>query len=667
MHVVPTQAGEPMAVTLARLRADPQVVYAEPDQRRYINAVPSDPLYLDQWYLQDASTTPSAIDATTTWEVTTGSNGVVIADIDTGVRFDHPDLLRAGAGDGGRLLPGYDFVSDPAAANDGNGWDPDPSDPGDWVTAADTNTSEFQGCLVADSSWHGTRVVGILGAITDNATGIAGLTWKSWILPVRALGKCGGNDSDIQAAMIWAAGIHVDGVPDNPYPAKIENLSIGGPGACTASYQDIIQQVTQLGVLIVVSAGNEGGPVSAAGELSRCGSRRWAAPGRHKGGLQQSRARNRARCAGGKLWHDGGRGSLPVRTRYDHEPWHHDTDDEQLHRPDQSKPRYELLCADRVGDRRADAGGERQSQLERAHSAFEGREPAFSAEISRSTISPPPPSCHVPTSATDVQDAECICTLDDMTCGAGMANASGAVAAALRPIAAVAVPTAVVAGGNIVLQAAGSEAACNHTITGYQWVSSDPTNHPVSSANAASTTVTAPTSGSFTVTLTVLDDAMPKRTDVATVIDLDRRGNHDRSSKRRTERLPECSCRGLAGHGFRVTEQREPASGYGDAGIQSDRHQHHQYGGELAGEQCARRQRDGRHDFASGVYTPPAAVSGDSGRDGDGGIGGRQDSKRLRRKSQSRRRVRAAAASIDALTLLAAVLLITRRTRGLRD
>jgi len=58
---------------------------------------------------------------------------------------------------------------------------------------------------------------------------------------------------------------------------------------------------------------------------------------------------------------------------------------------------------------------------------------------------------------------------------------------------------------------------CNHTITGYQWTSSDPTNHPVSSANAAATTVTAPMSGSFTVTLTVLDDAMPKRTDVATV------------------------------------------------------------------------------------------------------------------------------------------------------
>jgi hypothetical protein len=73
------------------------------------------------------------------------------------------------------------------------------------------------------------------------------------------------------------------------------------------------------------------------------------------------------------------------------------------------------------------------------------------------------------------------------------------------------------AGGNVALQAAGSAAACNHAITGYQWVSSDPTNHPVSSANAATTTVTAPAGGSFTVALTVFDDSIPKRTDVAVV------------------------------------------------------------------------------------------------------------------------------------------------------
>ena len=75
-------------------------------------------------------------------------------------------------------------------------------------------------------------MVGVLGALTNNDTGIAGMTWAPWILPVSALGKCGGYDSDIIAGIQWAAGLSVtDGsgnpVPDNPYPADIINLSLG--------------------------------------------------------------------------------------------------------------------------------------------------------------------------------------------------------------------------------------------------------------------------------------------------------------------------------------------------------------------------------------------------------------------------------------------------------
>src|SRR5260370_176324 len=143
-----------------------------------------------------------------------GSTGTVIADVDAGVRFDHPDLLRAGLG--GRLLPGYDFVGEdlnPSTgaalstfliANDGDGWDPDPSDPGDWVSSTDQkNTTLFptSSCALQDSSWHGTRVMGVLGALTDNGVGVAGMTWNPYLLPVRALGKCGGCDSDITAGM----------------------------------------------------------------------------------------------------------------------------------------------------------------------------------------------------------------------------------------------------------------------------------------------------------------------------------------------------------------------------------------------------------------------------------------------------------------------------------
>src|SRR6202035_2251006 len=113
---------------------------------------PTPPTASGQWYMMPPNTTTptsdaAATDAVSAWDITKGSSGTVIADVDSGIRFDHPDLLRAGFG--GRLLPGYDFVSEDLnrttgaplgtflIANDGDGYDPDPSDPGDWVSATD--------------------------------------------------------------------------------------------------------------------------------------------------------------------------------------------------------------------------------------------------------------------------------------------------------------------------------------------------------------------------------------------------------------------------------------------------------------------------------------------------------------------------------------------------
>ncbi len=119
---------------LDRLSADPAVEYAVPDRRREAHLVPSDSLFTQQWYLQAAR--PSAIRASTAWDTTTGSAGTVIAVLDTGVRFNHPDLGHAEQA--GKLLAGYDFIAGESAtsflvANDGNGRDADASDPGDWV------------------------------------------------------------------------------------------------------------------------------------------------------------------------------------------------------------------------------------------------------------------------------------------------------------------------------------------------------------------------------------------------------------------------------------------------------------------------------------------------------------------------------------------------------
>src|SRR5262249_6834852 len=214
---------------LARLRQDPQVLYAEPDHQRYPHAVPNDPLFAQQWFLMPSSAvTPSAIDAQTAWSTSTGAATLVIADIDTGVRFEHPDLLAAASG--GRLLPGYCFISDAFVAGNTTCPGPDASDPGDWVTQADLAQSECSGGAVAVSSWHGTRVAGILGALSNNATGIAGVTWSAQILPLRALGRCGGFDSDIIQAMLWSAGIAVAGAPTNTTPARSLQPSLGGSG-----------------------------------------------------------------------------------------------------------------------------------------------------------------------------------------------------------------------------------------------------------------------------------------------------------------------------------------------------------------------------------------------------------------------------------------------------
>jgi serine protease len=312
MHVIFLQRtlfGADVNAVLKKLRADSAVQFADVDQRRYAHSLPNDPLFVPstgasgQWFMQPPSPTIlnfggvptqdlSATDAVSAWAITTGSTGTVIADVDTGVRFDHPDLLRAGfdstrAGFGGRLLPGYDFVDqdyNPTTgaalgtfliANDGDGWDPDPSDPGDWINSTDQMNVLFPSstCPTQDSSWHGTRVMGVLGALTNNGIGVAGMTWNPYLLPVRALGKCGGYDSDIVAGMQWAAGMAVtdpsgNPIPDNPFPADIINLSLGGSGACPSIYSNVIATLTTMGVLVVASAGNENGPVDAPGNCA---------------------------------------------------------------------------------------------------------------------------------------------------------------------------------------------------------------------------------------------------------------------------------------------------------------------------------------------------------------------------------------------------------------
>ena len=107
---------------------------------------------------------------------------------------------------------------------------PTPSDPGDFVTTAESTTpgSPLQGCAAGNSTWHGTMVAGTLGAAVNNGNGMSGVNWASPLLNVRVLGKCGGALSDVADGIRWAAGLPVPGVPANPTPARVINLSLAG-------------------------------------------------------------------------------------------------------------------------------------------------------------------------------------------------------------------------------------------------------------------------------------------------------------------------------------------------------------------------------------------------------------------------------------------------------
>jgi serine protease len=237
------------------LRRHPDVAYAERTHRVHAARAPNDPLFNNQFYLQPG---PVTIDAPSAWDVTVGSPAVVVAVLDTGAT-PHADLA-------GRVVPGYDFVSpqrlsnDASPPDDGTYRDGDASDPGDWVSVADiAGAFADTECTARASSWHGTSVMGAIGAVADNASFLTGVDWRARLMPVRVLGKCYGEDADVADAIMWAAGLSVPGVPDAVSPAQVVNLSLGDPGPCPKFMQDAITAALAHGVTraIVAAAGNQ--------------------------------------------------------------------------------------------------------------------------------------------------------------------------------------------------------------------------------------------------------------------------------------------------------------------------------------------------------------------------------------------------------------------------
>lgn len=230
----PVDAGsQAKLATLYRIKAlnlEPDVRWAAPNYIRRAAFTPNDTYFGYQWHLR-------LLNLPQAWDLTTGAN-VIVAVLDTGVVTSHPDLQ-------GQLVAGYDFISNASNANDGDGIDPNPDDPGDHAKSD------------GSSSFHGTHVAGTVAAATNNALGVAGVAFNAKIMPLRVLGRDGGTDYDIEQAVRFAAGLANDSGTLPARRADVMNLSLGGPGFLPGS-QEIYDQAYAAGVAIVAAAGNAG-------------------------------------------------------------------------------------------------------------------------------------------------------------------------------------------------------------------------------------------------------------------------------------------------------------------------------------------------------------------------------------------------------------------------
>jgi serine protease len=488
-------SGVPLQDAMRRARLHPDVLWVEPDVllRRQQSTVPNDPEWPMQWALGLPSVTPAAIHLPPAWSLTTGTSSVHMAVLDTGI-LPHPDLA-------GRVLPGYDFVQEVAFAADGDGRDSDPTDPGDWVMRTGNDPAIQQlvdAGLCGDftrserldpSSWHGTFIAGQLGAATNNALGIAGVTWSGGVLPVRVSGKCGAVLSDLLDGMRWAAGLPVEDAPSNPHPARVINLSFGGSEPCSRStaYQSAIDAVTAAGALVVVAAGNEARQLSRPADCRNV----LTVGAVRRDGLKTDYSSYGMRVAlmapGGST--EGGNASLllsthnsgqttavPAENHYGYRqgtsfsaPWAAGVAALMLSVNPQLTP-LQLIDRLRLGVRRWEELG----------------------------LTGPP--CNNQLASQGV----CTCTAD--TCGTGLLDAPRALQLALGPAVVLLPQGPVTPGATVALDGAGSIAIPGAQIVGYRWRQLEgPVLVPIRNDTQAVAAATLPGAGTYVFELTVTD------------------------------------------------------------------------------------------------------------------------------------------------------------------
>ena len=222
--------GKSVEAALQAYRSNPNVIYAEPNGLVQASLAPNDPRYVDgSLYGMTKISAPAA------WDITTGNKGVLVAVIDTGIDYNHPDLAaniwtNTAEASG---IPGFD--------DDGNGYKDD-------IHGYDVVGIEFGGGdgNPIDDHYHGTHVAGTIGGVGNNGAGVVGVNWNTTMAAVKFLDSGGGGSWEgAVAAIEYAVKIG----------AKISNNSWGGSGFSVALY-DAIKAARDAGHLFVAAAGN---------------------------------------------------------------------------------------------------------------------------------------------------------------------------------------------------------------------------------------------------------------------------------------------------------------------------------------------------------------------------------------------------------------------------
>lgn len=221
IHRGSLQAGVTMEEALQNLRSRPDVEFAEPNYLRYkLEIVPNDPYYGEQWALEKMGM-PLA------WEASTGSEGILLGVVDSGVDFRHEDLA-------GKIWKNPGEVC-------GNGWDDDHDGFVDDCYGVNVITGRGD---PMDDDGHGTHLAGTAAAIGNNGRGMAGVDWHTTILPIKFLGEGGGNVADFLEAVAFAKARGV----------RVMNMSFGAYSYSEAEKQAIAGAPN---ILFVAAAGNE--------------------------------------------------------------------------------------------------------------------------------------------------------------------------------------------------------------------------------------------------------------------------------------------------------------------------------------------------------------------------------------------------------------------------